>query len=241
MNYKEILEEVANCKQETCLAFFKKNPGSFHVKKEKTISKNMERIFRAALKISNKNGFHAMSMRALSRETKLSIGALYNYFSCKDELLSMMQEQRREITHRILLSYIEQEKEPRKKLCVAIRTHLYLTEAMQPWFYFSYMEAKNLAQKERKAAVQGELNTEKMFADILEQGREQGVFKTDNHLLTASLIKAMLQDWYLKRPKYDRRNITVEKYAQFLISFLQDSLLDTNSRKHVRQQATDKK
>ncbi len=220
-------------KQSCYLEFFAENPDVFQIKKERTISKNLERIFAAALKISNKKGFHAMSMRDLSKEVHLSIGALYNYFSGKEELLEMMQRHRRTITSRILRSNIAAEKEPLAKLRAAIRTHLYLSEAMQPWFYFSYMEAKNIGPKERRAAVQGELNTEQMFTDIISMGREQGVFVTDNCQLTASLIKAMMQDWYLKRAKYARRRVDVEAYARFLIAFIENSLVNRYSAPHT--------
>ena len=112
------------------------------------------------------------------------------------------------------------------KLRAAIRTHLYLSEAMQPWFFFSYMEAKNIGETERRAAVQGELNTEKLFADIISMGRDQGIFVTDDALMTASLIKAMVQDWYLKRVKYARRKVPVDDYARFVIAFIENSLIN---------------
>ena len=223
-NYKKFTERVNALKQKCCLALFTENRKSFQIKKEKTIAKNLERIFNAALTISNQKGFHAMSMRDLSREADLSIGALYNYFSGKEELLGMMQQQRRTITRQILRSDIAAEEDPVDKLRTAIRTHLYLSEIMQPWFYFSYMEAKNLNPRERLAAVQSELNTEQLFTDILEAGRDQAVFQTDDCRLTASLIKAMLQDWYLKRAKYAQRRFNVDQYARFLISFLEKSL-----------------
>jgi AcrR family transcriptional regulator len=221
---------VDEYKQNCYLAFFAENPDQFNIKKEKTIAKNLERIFSAALKISNKKGFQGMTMRDLSQEADLSIGALYNYFAGKEELLAMMQRHRRTITARILTSGIEMEKEPLAKLRTAVRTHLYLSEAMQPWFFFSYMEAKNISPAERRAAVQGELNTERMFADIIAMGRDQGIFVTDNCKLAASLIKAMIQDWYLKRPKYARRGVDVEAYARFTLNFIENSLMARKGR-----------
>lgn len=217
-------------KQNCYLEFFANNPDQFNIKKEKTIAKNLERIFAAALKISNKKGFQGMTMRDLSKAADLSIGALYNYFAGKEELLAMMQRHRRTITARILTSSVETEKAPLAKLRTAVRIHLYLSEAMQPWFFFSYMEAKNISPAERRAAVQGELNTERMFTDIIAMGRDQGIFVTDNCQLAASLIKAMIQDWYLKRAKYARRGVDVEAYARFTLNFIEGSLMVRDSR-----------
>jgi len=227
-DYQQFVQRVEALKQQCCLRLYNENRQSIQIKKEKTIAKNMERIFAAALKISNEKSFHAMSMRDLSREADMSIGALYNYFAGKEELLRLMQQQRRAITREILSADIAAGKDPREKLRTGIRTHLYLSEVMQPWFYFSYMEAKNLDPEERRAAVESELNTEQQFADILETGCTQGLFQTADCQMTASLIKAMLQDWYLKRAKYARRGIGVSEYARYLTAFLEKNLCVNN-------------
>jgi AcrR family transcriptional regulator len=221
MNYAEFQKKVRLSRQDICREVYADHRESIRVKKEDTVVKNLERIFSATLKIGNEKGFQAMSMRDLGRETSLSMGALYSYFSSKEELLSMLQHQRRTITKRILQEHIDQESEPVARLRVAILTHLYLSEAMQPWFYFSYMEAKNLSKKEQALAVASELYTEKIFADILVQGQANGSFSLRDPQLTASVIKAMVQDWYLKRSKYTRRKISVDRYAQFIIQFVE--------------------
>ena len=111
-DYNRFRREVGALKKSCYLEFFAENPNIFHIKKEKTIGKNLERIFAAALKISNQKGFHAMSMRDLSKEANLSTGALYNYFSGKEDLLAMMQRHRRTITGRVLRSNIAGKKVP---------------------------------------------------------------------------------------------------------------------------------
>ena len=60
------------------------------------------------------------------------MGALYSYFSSKEELLDMIQKQGRLITMRILMSEIEKGRNPREKLHQAILTHLFLSEIMRP-------------------------------------------------------------------------------------------------------------
>lgn len=229
MNYAEFQQLVKVSKQDICRESFAENRKKIKVKKEKTVVKNLERIFDATLKISNKKGFQAMSMRDLSRETGLSLGALYSYFSSKEELLDMLQRQGRTITKRILEEHINSEVEPAAKLRMAIRTHLYLSEVMQPWFYFSYMETKNLTGSERKKALLSELYTEKIVASILKQGQEKGVFVSRDHQIGAGAIKAMLQDWYLKRRKYARRKVTVDQYAHFVLEFVEAFYLTSNN------------
>ena len=221
MDYADFQKKINLSKYDLCREVYQENRRSIRVKKEDTVVKNLERIFSATLKISNNKGFQAMSMRDLSRETHLSMGAFYSYFASKEELLGMMQNQRRTVTQRILDQRIAQESKPAARLRAAILTHLHLSEAMQPWFYFSYMEAKNLSKKEQDLAVASELYTEKLIADILKQGQIQRDFELRDPQLTASVIKAMLQDWYLKRSKYARRGISVDQYARFVLDFVE--------------------
>jgi len=208
-------------KQDICREIYARKGGDIKIKKEKTFVKNLARIFDAALKISNEKGFAAMSMRDLSRASGLSMGALYAYFSGKDELLEMLQRTGRTITIRMLTEQTAGEIDPRVKLRTAVLTHLFLSEAMQPWFYFFYMEAKNMNEEGREKAKAAELATEKVLADIIREGRDLGLFNDRNALMTAAVIKAMLQDWYLKRWKYAGRNITVDQYGRFLIDFIE--------------------
>ena len=42
--------------------------------------------------------------------------------------------------------------------------------------------------------------------------------------LTGALIKAVIQDWYLKRWKYRKLGVNVEQYTEFVISFVMDSI-----------------
>ncbi len=231
MTYAEFQKQIKLSRQDICREVFTENRHAIRVKKENTVVKNLERIFSATLKISNKKGFQAMSMRDLGRETNLSMGALYSYFSSKEDLLAMLQHQRRTITKRILETCIEKETDPAAKFRAALLTHLYLSEAMQPWFYFSYMEAKNLSRDEQERAVASELYTEKLFADILRQGQSRGCFLPRDPQLTASAIKAMLQDWYLKRSKYRKRNISVDRYSEFVLQFVEAFILNSDDRR----------
>ena len=223
--YAEFKEVVTISKKDIYRETIAENRETMRVKKEKTVVKNLEKIFGAVLKIANRKGFNAMSMRDLSRESGLSMGALYTYFSSKDELVEMLQNQRRSISERILLKRLAEEETNLGKLKAGIFTHLYLSEAMQPWYYFSYMEAKNLSKTERAKAVASDLNMEQKIEAIIANGQKEGEFCKRDSQLAASLIQAMIQDWYLKRYKYHQRCISVDQYAEFVLEFVTEFLV----------------
>jgi len=220
LKFKTFENTVVISKEDIYRDLFKENQSRIRIKKEETAIKNLARIFDAALTISNEKGFSAMSLRDLSSEAGLSMGALYSYISSKDDLLDMLLQQGRIVVFRVLLEQIAGVDSPRDRLKIAVQTHLYLSEIMQPWFYFLYMETKNFRKEDHKKAIESELFTENIFQEILDQGISAGQFRPVDVLLTSAVIKAMLQDWYLKRWKYERRNVSVEEYAGFLMEVL---------------------
>ena len=221
MDYNTFLKTVNVSKRNICWEIYTENRDKIRIKKEETVIRNLEKIFDAALKLSNEKGFQAMSMRDFSRETGLSMGALYSYFSSKEELLEMILHRGRVIVCNLLEEHIKREMNPVARLRLAIRLHIYLSEAMQPWFYFSFMVAKNMTKEQRDKTLESELYTDSIFTEILKQGQKEGAFRKRDFRQSASIIKAMLQDWYLKRWKYAKRNISVEQYANSVIDFVE--------------------
>ncbi len=217
MNYQEFIAHANISTERLCHEIYRANRDKIQIKKETTVVRNLNRIFDATLKLSNEKGFQAMTMRDFSRETGLSLGALYAYFASKDELLEMILKQGREMVGRVLSEHLQATRGPAARLETAIRLHLYLTEALQPWFYFSFMEAKNMNPREREKTIDSEMATDRLFAAILQEGQASGLFRTHDVALSAAAIKALLQDWYVKRWKFSRRGVSVDRYADFIL------------------------
>jgi len=64
-----------------CRDIYSENRERIAVKKEDVVVKNMMRILDAVFALSREKGFHAMTLRDLSRKSGLSMGALYSYLS----------------------------------------------------------------------------------------------------------------------------------------------------------------
>lgn len=225
MTFQEFSERVMVSVEELCRDYYRSHRDLIRVKKEEVAVRNLVTIVNATIKLSCRMGFDAMSLRDLSRESGLSMGALYSYFSSKDDLLSIIQYHGQSAVEKMLRDNTRQESDPAQKLRNAIRTHLFLSELMSQWFYFFFMETKNLNKQYQKISVESELMTERIITDILEEGVEARVFRMDNIQLTGSVIKAMMQDWYLKKWKYKQRNVSVETYARFIIDITESYIL----------------
>ncbi len=221
MNYKEFKKIYASSSRDIAREVFLENRDSIQIKKEKTAVKNLEKIFNAVFRISYKKGFQAMSMRDLSRETGMSLGSLYAYFSGKEKLLCTIQTHGWSIIKTNLEQISATYENPREKLRAVIKGHIFLSEFFSPWFYFTFMEARNIKPSELETVKSMEEYTQKIVTNILRSGEDQDIFKPDNHELTASMIKAMQQEWYLKRWKYRKLNVSVDQFADHLIDIVE--------------------
>lgn len=189
------------------------------IKKDKFVLPNLQLIINSTIELSNRVGFRAMSLRDLSHDTGISMGALYSYIESKESLLRMILTQVLYMVEATLGAAEIEQLEARARLRSLLRSHIFLTELMQPWFFFAYMEAKSFGRAGKHMAIESEMRTETIIANCLVAGQASAVFRAVDPVMTASLIKPLLQDWYLKRWKYSRRNIGPDDYADHVIDF----------------------
>ena len=215
-NYEVFRNELNMSKKDVVREVYRQNKTRISIKKEATAVKNLTRIIESTLRLANTKGFHAMTLRDLCADSGISMGGLYAYIRTKDDLIHLIQSHGFIITRRTLLHYTSEDQDVRDRLFSAIKSHLYLSELMRAWFYFSYMEAKSLSVEEKRDAVAIELEIEGIFLGLIEDGIEKEVYRSRNSRLVASMIKALLQDWYLKRRKYWDQNVAVDDYAAFV-------------------------
>jgi AcrR family transcriptional regulator len=212
-----------------CARILERHRDSIKVRKSHLAVPNLTRIIGATLALSNKHGFHATTLRQLAEASGLSMGGLYTYFDSKPTLLSMILGEVAETAAEVLTAPPDDVKhDARRHLHWIIATHVRMSEAMQPWFVFAFMEAKSFPPAERQRAKDMEVMTEKIIADVLRQGVASGTFTVAQVTLTASLIKPLLQDWYVKRAKYRKRGTSIEAYIDAVGTFVGAALSSGN-------------
>ena len=208
-----------------CHAILERHRDTIRVQKPRIAVAKLARIVETILRLSNRQGFHATSLREISAGSGVSMGSLYSYFDSKDTLLLMILGQVATTTSTVLGNAPASVKDdPAAHLRWLIATHVALTEAMLPWFVFAYMEAKSFPPQGRKAAVESEEATEAIFGDIIARGVREGAFAVDDPAFTAALLKPLLQDWYVKRAKWRRRGIDAAGYAERVQAFVENAI-----------------
>jgi AcrR family transcriptional regulator len=221
-----------------CRYMLDRQRDTISVQKPEFALRKLNVIIAAALDLSNRKGFQAMSLRDLSRASGVSMGGLYAYFDSKTTLLNMILSEVTAAVQRVLSTPPQQvQGDPVAHLNWLIATHIQMTEAMQPWFTFAFMEAKNFPPAERKKAIDSEELTESYFRAVIDAGITTGVFRADTSPLLPALIKPLLQDWYVKRAKYRRRRVTIDTYIATVQDFVRSACLVDASHKDQRATA----
>lgn len=223
LTYKEFSSREAASLESICQSLVEHNRDKIQIKKQDRAVQNMVRIVQSVIALSQKKGFRGMSLRDLSQDTGLSMGALYNYFSSKEELFEMIYNEGKLTILQILETHARDEN-PTIRLEQAICAHIYSSESLPKMFSFFFMEAKNLSPRNQKNVITMEQSSESFFEKILLDGIKQGAFALESHQMMAGALKALLQDWYLKRYKFSSRKVSVEQYARFIINLVSTSL-----------------
>jgi AcrR family transcriptional regulator len=190
------------------------------VKRRKPALENMEKIFGATFRLANEVGFRAMSLRDLCRETGLSMGGLYGYIDSKDQLAEMIEDVVRHATFELPRMFAHLEV-PQERLEAMVRGTIYLSEILQPWFYFVYMDSRVLNHEQRGMAKNSELSVQTYITGILD---ELAPPPPGNTTLLAAHIVATFQDWYIKRWKYRAARVHVDDFADSVVLLMRSHL-----------------
>lgn len=192
---------------------FERNAERIGVRRREPALKNLAAIFQATFRLANNVGFRAMSLRDLCRESGLSMGGLYGYIDSKTQLAEMIEDVVRHATEQLALMF-DDIAAPLDRLEALLRAVVYLSEILQPWFYFVYMDSRELAVEQRSMAKASELHMQNRIAAIIAQC---ALRPDDNADLLASHFLALSQDWYIKRWKYRAAGVGVDDFADSLV------------------------
>ncbi|WP_373992035.1 TetR/AcrR family transcriptional regulator [Duganella sp. BuS-21] len=190
------------------------------VKRRKPALENLEKIFNATFKLANAVGFRAMNLRDLCGETGLSMGGLYGYISSKDQLAEMIEDVVRHATLEVPKMYVNMD-DPLDRLEALVRASIYVSEILQPWFYFVFMDSRVLQAEQRGTAKESEMYVQALFADVIATIPERPEAGPD---LIAAHLMAMFQDWYVKRWKYRAADIDPDRFADSAVRMMRGYL-----------------
>lgn len=149
------------------------------------------RIREAAQHLFARHGYAAVSMRQIAAEVGVQVGALYNYTSDKQSLLSDLM-----VAHlEDLLDALGQEHLPEDPFAALehfTRFHIRFHAERPDAVFIAYMELRNLTPENFTAVEVLRHRYEDRLTDILLRGQAAGVFDIRDARITTMALIAML-------------------------------------------------
>jgi AcrR family transcriptional regulator len=182
-----------------------------------------ERAIRAAaVKLIERHGFEAMSLRMLADAVGLQAGSLYNHIDSKEALLfellgSIMAELLEELERR--LAEID---DPAEQLDAFVALHLDFHTRRKAEVFIGNMELRSLSPKRRRQVVALRDSYERRLRAIIERGNAEGRFRAPDPALAASALIAMLTgpaSWWRPGGRLSAADLAA-RYRRFAFALL---------------------
>ena len=200
---------------------YNRNSDVIQTQKIRVAVANLEKILKATFDVSAESGFDRMSLRDLSRQTGMSMGAIYSCISKKEDIALMVADIVR-LSSEMTRDHAQKSSSPWAQIEQSIRFHLYASTLLQPWYFFLYFETRSLPEQQQLDSKRIELDAIKSFEQQIIAGISAGHFQADNPYMIANMIVVLLEDWYLKPwkthalPMLDERSSTEKRSSRLL-------------------------
>jgi AcrR family transcriptional regulator len=170
-----------------------------------------EEIMKAALTVLSERGSANVTLDDIAKGAGFSKGGITYYYSSKEALIKDVFEYFFESVYQKSYEEIAKHKDPLNKFLSfawIYEPDVYMTETMYP-LLFDIMVLAAYNNDYRAAFRNMIISWIKIGGDVIEEGRETGLFQIDDSYEVAKLISAVAQGiatrWYL-----DRENHTTE-------------------------------
>jgi len=153
-------------------------------------------IIKSAAKAFGQKGFHAATIEDITNELKMTKGSLYYYFSTKEELLYNAHLLSLDKVLQNILEVNATEDPPDVKIKAAISKHLEVfARDFEGAFMLQY--EFHLPDEYLKKIIAMRDIYQNNFIQIIEEGIQAGVFKSQNPRMAAFIILGSI-NWFLR-------------------------------------------
>ncbi|MAY61249.1 MAG: TetR family transcriptional regulator [Rhizobiales bacterium] len=158
----------------------------------------VERLREAALELFAREGYAAVSMRAIAARTGVQAGAIYNYFPTKQDILFDLLVGHMEA---LATAWREMERLSTAEIRLAdfVRFHVRYHLVRPREMFISYMELRSLEEDNFRRIREFRRGYEAIPRQMIEQGMAKGAFDVLDAEVTTRAIIALLNGlttWY---------------------------------------------
>ncbi|MDJ0783267.1 MAG: TetR/AcrR family transcriptional regulator [Desulfosarcinaceae bacterium] len=144
------------------------------VKDPQLVQRRRRQLVDAAVHLFIEKGFHKTTTRQLAKAAGISIGSLYEYVSCKEDVLYLVCEAIHAEIERGVAEGLERAKGGKHPLAEVIREYLLVCHRMNDHVLLIYQETQSLPPQWCKRVLDNEVRITGLFTAVLVQLMDAG-------------------------------------------------------------------
>jgi AcrR family transcriptional regulator len=184
------------------------------VKDPELVDRRRRQIADAAMRLFIRNGFHKTTTRQIARAADISIGSLYEYFNCKEDILYVVCDFIHSEMERGVARAMKDASGGRDALAMVVRAYFMVCHRMSDFILLIYQETRSLPAQWRQRVLENELRITGLLVGVLARLSASGELPhLDERSLevTAHNIVVMGQMWTFRR-WFLAKHYTIEDY-----------------------------
>ena len=182
-----------------------------------------KKIIDAASILYARKGFADTSLQEISENAGVSRSVTRHYVKTKSEIMRMIMEDVLTIFHENLVRMTTGIDDPKEKLTAALYIYLTVVDQQREKALLIYQKSSSLDRASKSRVMQLEVDVSNIFAEIISEGIEQGVFREVDVDLMAFNIMMLAHMWVLKRWHFKSR-LDLDKYFKLQLEIVMDAL-----------------
>jgi AcrR family transcriptional regulator len=193
------------------------------VKNVVLVQARREALVRAAVDVFCDKGYHLSRIIDVANAAGVSHGTIYNYVSCKEDLLYLVCEDHFRGYEEIVATAMEQATSPRERLDALLRATIDVILKYRKHFVVMLRELHHVEPRKRRAFFNLAAEQRKFVQGVLKDVAKHEPILVDDPLVTANILVylpklVVSRGWDLKGKVDD------EAVAQVLLAFMQRGL-----------------
>ncbi len=184
------------------------------IKNPDLVERRRRQIVEAAVPLLVKNGFHKTTTRQIAKAAGFSIGTLYEYVACKEDVLYLVCEAVHDQIERRIGDVLSHVQKGREALAAMVREVFLTSHRLSDVYLLMYQETHALPPQWREKVLANELRINELIHKGLQRIAESGdlgdLDASDLKLLSHN-ISVMAHMWTFRRWILSKE-FTIEEY-----------------------------
>ncbi len=182
-----------------------------------------KKIIDAASVLYAKKGFADTSLQEISEKAGVTRTVTRYHVKTKSEIMRMIMEDILTCFQESLIKITKDIDDPKEKLTAALYIYLTVVDQQREKALLIYQKSSSLNRASKSRIMQLEVEVSSIFAQIINEGIEQGVFKSVDVDLMAYNIMMLAHMWALKRWHFKNR-LSLDTYFKLQLEIITDAL-----------------